>query len=169
MIGGSLGAHSFNTTLVQSLSAITALQCWQIIHLAGPQADCVAIAQQYQHPDVHVLNYVDHIDEIYARVDLVIARSGALTLSEIDYLQIPTVTIPLPQSAGDHQRANARVMMKRGYISGLEQNDVNPSNLEKMIYTSLMLSSFNEQTHAKKYHHAAQEITQQCLTLSQQI
>lgn len=168
IIGGSLGAASFNTKLVEALGEIKGLSSWAIIHLAGPTADCEAIQARYgAHPDCTVLAYCQEIAGLYARADCVIARSGALTLSELDYLKHPVITIPLPNSAGDHQKANAKALSKVAPMILLDESKLKASTLEEMIYTSLMLAQDIKTQSESPYQHSAKEIAQQCLRLSQ--
>lgn len=163
VMGGSLGSGSFNTTLAQALSQVPGLQCWKIIHLCGPTADIQHVTAQYQHSDLIVLPYCSDMGSLYAQSDLVIARSGALSLSELHYLQIPTITIPLPNSAGDHQRANAQIMAQHAPIVVMEQSQITAKTLEKMIGIALILHNFPQSLLIEPYRHAAQEIVEKCL------
>lgn len=168
IIGGSLGATSFNTKLVDAIREIKGLNAWAIMHLAGPTADCHAIKARYgAHPDCTVLNYSQDMAALYASADCVIARSGALTLSELDYLKLPVITIPLPNSAGDHQRANAKALSKVAPMILLDESKLSASTLEEMIYTSLILAQDCNSQSEHLYQLSAKEIAQQCLRLSQ--
>lgn len=168
VVGGSLGALTFNTKLARALAQLPALREWAIYHLAGPTADLQSVATAYEdHPDCHLLGYTDNMASLYQQADCVIARAGALTLSELHYQRLPAVLIPLPQAAGDHQRLNAQVMVKHGPFVILEEQDLTPAALEQMIYTSLELACNLPQQEPLLYHHAAQEIALQCLRLSQ--
>ena len=78
--------------------------------------------------------YLDRMDLAYAAADLVVARSGALTLAELAALGKPSVLIPLPTSAGDHQLENARRMEEAGAAVVVEQGKADAA---KKIGTTL--------------------------------
>lgn len=72
---------------------------------------------------VRLFPYLDDMKAAYAASDLVIARAGASTLAEITALGKPSILIPLPTSAGDHQRVNARALERAGAARVIEQAD----------------------------------------------
>ena len=64
------------------------------------------------------------MDLVYAASDLAIARAGALTIAELVACGIPSILIPLPSAAGDHQRKNAREMAAKGVSAIIEESDL---------------------------------------------
>jgi UDP-N-acetylglucosamine--N-acetylmuramyl-(pentapeptide) pyrophosphoryl-undecaprenol N-acetylglucosamine transferase len=58
-------------------------------------------------PNVHLLPFVDRVDLAYAAADLVVARAGALTISELCVVGVPSILVPSPNVAEDHQTKNA--------------------------------------------------------------
>jgi UDP-N-acetylglucosamine--N-acetylmuramyl-(pentapeptide) pyrophosphoryl-undecaprenol N-acetylglucosamine transferase len=63
---------------------------------------------------VSVVAFLDPIQTAYAAADLVVARAGAMTLAEIAAWGLPSILVPLPTAAADHQTANANAMAKAG-------------------------------------------------------
>jgi UDP-N-acetylglucosamine--N-acetylmuramyl-(pentapeptide) pyrophosphoryl-undecaprenol N-acetylglucosamine transferase len=61
---------------------------------------------------------------VYAVADLVVARSGALTLAEVAACALPTILIPFPHAAGDHQKKNAQSFIKRDVAVMIEEKDL---------------------------------------------
>jgi UDP-N-acetylglucosamine--N-acetylmuramyl-(pentapeptide) pyrophosphoryl-undecaprenol N-acetylglucosamine transferase len=86
-------------------------------------------------PEEHLLNpFIDRMALAYAAADLVVARAGALTLAELTALGRPSVLVPLPTSAGNHQALNARKLAQSGAAAIIEETDPQASEkLEKML------------------------------------
>ena len=80
-----------------------------------------------------VLPYIYNMSEIMGISDLVVARSGAMTLTELALLGKPAIFIPLPSSTANRQEDNARVFEKRGAASIILNNEVNRDNLHNEI------------------------------------
>jgi UDP-N-acetylglucosamine--N-acetylmuramyl-(pentapeptide) pyrophosphoryl-undecaprenol N-acetylglucosamine transferase len=118
VIGGSLGAHALNQALPDAFAA--SLPHWpygiRVRHQTGPN-DMSQVQARYQTlgmgPDqAQVEAFIDDMAQAYAWADLVIARAGASTVSELAALGIPAVFVPLPNAIDDHQTANAQAMAK---------------------------------------------------------
>ena len=69
----------------------------------------------------------------YAIADLVVARSGASTLTEISLAGLPSVLVPYPYAADDHQTANAKVFSDAGAAKLIQQKDLTPESLAKLL------------------------------------
>ncbi len=115
--GGSLGALKLNTTMARCAAPLVAAGA-QVLHLTGAgKADAVREALATEAADVsahyHVAEYLERIDQAYAACDLVVARSGAGTVSELAALGIPAVYVPLPIGNGE-QRLNAADVVDGG-------------------------------------------------------
>ena len=72
---------------------------------------------------------------VYHKTHLAISRSGANSCLELALFGVPAILIPLPSSARDHQRANARAMMAAGAATVLEQETLSPEQLADTIRT----------------------------------
>ena len=130
--GGSGGAKAINEAVLQ------ALPLWQaaglvVIHVTGrykgPDYDAVAeteaalaaMGMEGECDWYRRLDYADQIADLVAAADLVICRSGAGTLTEMAVSGTPTLIVPLPTSAEDHQALNAREMERIGAAQVLYQ------------------------------------------------
>ena len=80
-----------------------------------------------------ILPYIYNMNEIMSISDLVVARSGALTLTELALLGKPAIFIPLPSSTANRQEDNARVFEKKGAAKIILNNDVTSDKLNNMI------------------------------------
>ena len=73
------------------------------------------------------------MDEVMSVSDLVVARSGAMTLTELAIIGKPAIFIPLPSSSANRQEDNARVFEKNGAAKVILNNELNENNLNKEI------------------------------------
>jgi UDP-N-acetylglucosamine--N-acetylmuramyl-(pentapeptide) pyrophosphoryl-undecaprenol N-acetylglucosamine transferase len=115
--GGSRGARSLNRAtrdswplFAQSKAAVSlTLQCG-----AGDQADTLAREFETTGLPGHVTPFIADMPAAYAHADLVVSRSGAGALSELAAAGKPSVLVPFPFAADDHQRHNAEAMQRAG-------------------------------------------------------
>jgi len=118
--GGSTGAARINATIVNSISEIVAAG-WQVIHTVGESRDFVDPNVSGYHP----MPYCDRMDLALAAADLVVARSGAATVSELAGLGIPAVFVPYPVGNGE-QELNARESVNAGGAILCADTDFSP-------------------------------------------
>lgn len=103
-IGGSLGALSINESIksrVKDFDEKDVQMLWQTGRYFYPQAN------DLNSENVKVLQFIKRMDLAYAVADVVISRAGALSISELCLVGKPTILIPYPHAAEDHQTANA--------------------------------------------------------------
>jgi UDP-N-acetylglucosamine--N-acetylmuramyl-(pentapeptide) pyrophosphoryl-undecaprenol N-acetylglucosamine transferase len=117
VFGGSQGARIFNTTMPKIAAALLeAVPGLTILHQAGArQTESTLAAYQASAADPdrwRVQPFLDDMPKRFEAADLVLARSGASTVAELAAAGKPSVLIPFPQAADDHQRKNAEVMVK---------------------------------------------------------
>lgn len=118
--GGSQGARRLNEALPGASSGWA--EDVEILHLAGAiHVPTVEGAWWGAPRRVVVVGYLAGMEEAYAAADLVVARSGASTVSELAALGLPAVLVPLPHAAGGVQEANARVLDRAGGAVVLEE------------------------------------------------
>ncbi len=112
ILGGSQGARHLNTAVADWVSTRpAALQGWTLIHQTGT-ADQQVIAGRYSRladfMRAESVAFITDPSAYYRTATLVIARAGATSLAELACLAAPTLLVPLPSAARDHQTANAR-------------------------------------------------------------
>jgi len=113
--GGSQGAHTINCAMVDAAPTLAQhVPRVQIIHQTGA-ADAAWVRARYREMgvDAEVLEFVHDMGDAYGRADLVICRAGATTLAEVTALCKPSILVPYPFAADDHQRKNAEVLRDR--------------------------------------------------------
>ena len=107
VFGGSLGSMKFNATIERARDAISASGI-QIIHGVGANNELPPASPGYL-----PLHYIDDMALAYSAVDLVISRSGAVTVAEVSVLGLYSLFIPLPIGNGE-QVENARSVVEQG-------------------------------------------------------
>lgn len=114
--GGSQGAHTINCAMVEAAPILLrAVPGLRLLHQTGA-ADTQWVRQRYDAIglDAEVLAFVTDMGDAYGRADLVVCRSGATTLSELSAVAKPSILIPYPFAADDHQRKNAEILQAHG-------------------------------------------------------
>lgn len=112
VVGGSLGALTINKAMAAGLQAITdegAQVYWQTGKLYA--GEYVPMAAKY--PGVKASAFISDMAVAYRAADLVVARAGAGTISELQLLAKPAILVPSPNVAEDHQRKNAEALSSR--------------------------------------------------------
>jgi len=147
ILGGSQGARFLNRLIVKAKKD---LQEYQIIHLVGPRYSLPKTEENYK-----PYNWLDakRIGQAYALAQIVIARAGANTLSEIAVCAKPSILIPMPRSAAGHQLANAKSFETAGASIVLEQESLSRNKLIKIVKNLLA-----NQERLKKMGLAAQNL-----------
>jgi len=106
----------------------------QIIHLAGAQDEQLMIAN-YRREEfpAFVSGFCHQMENAYSAADFAIARSGAASLSELSHFGIPSLLIPYPQAADNHQALNAEIFELAGAAAVLNQDGITPEILAEKI------------------------------------
>lgn len=116
VFGGSAGAHTINKAMTGAIRYLIDLKDKiQIIHQTGDK-DLDEIKEFYVSRDVKtaVLPFIERMAEAYAVSDLVVARAGAGTISEITACGKPSILVPYPYAAKNHQEVNAKILLDEG-------------------------------------------------------
>jgi UDP-N-acetylglucosamine--N-acetylmuramyl-(pentapeptide) pyrophosphoryl-undecaprenol N-acetylglucosamine transferase len=124
IMGGSQGAHGINEAAIKALPLLKEMPI-QVIHLTGPNDDQVAAAN-YRREEIpaHVAAFCHRMELAYSAADLALSRSGAASLSELSYFGIPSLLIPFPFAAENHQSLNAAIFAREGAAIVVEQGQV---------------------------------------------
>jgi UDP-N-acetylglucosamine--N-acetylmuramyl-(pentapeptide) pyrophosphoryl-undecaprenol N-acetylglucosamine transferase len=112
IVGGSLGARSINQAISAGLDKLlnTNLQIiWQTGKLYNEQAQ-VSVANKL---GVWMNDFISDMAGAYAAADIIVSRSGAMSVAEISLIGKPVIFIPYPFAAEDHQRVNAEHLVKK--------------------------------------------------------
>jgi len=148
VFGGSQGAHSINLAVLDSLAHLDQagrLKEIQIIFQTG-QKDLGLVTEKCQNSKtpIKVLAYIDKMPSAMAAADLVISRSGS-AVSETLACGLPSVLIPFPYAASNHQEYNARSLEKAGAAEMILDSALNGRELSQKIIGIL----FNSENYGK--------------------
>ena len=133
VMGGSQGATGINQSIIKSLPALRE-QGIQVIHLTGVRDERL-VADNYQRENIpaHVAAFHHAMEELYSASDLVIARSGAASLAEIAAFSLPSILIPFPYAADDHQTRNAEIFSRAEAAILLRESEITNGVLGRKI------------------------------------
>lgn len=139
VFGGSQGAKSINKSFIEII-ANKKNKNYQIIWAAGPnQYDDIKAKLEEVNiniekiENVKILPYIYNMEEVMNACDLVVCRSGAMTITEISVVGKPAIFIPFPFATENHQEYNARVLVNVGAAKIILDKDLNSEILENTI------------------------------------
>ena len=166
VVGGSLGAAALNENIPAALALIPKDVRPSVIHQAGDK-HLADLQKRYAELGVEadIRPFIDDMPTAFANADLVICRSGAMTVSELAACGVASCLIPFPHAIDDHQTANAKFLSDAGAAVLLPQQSLNPQ------YLALMIQNFNRsdlkdmaiRAHALAKTHATQRVAEVCV------
>lgn len=127
VVGGSLGAKALNDAVLACWKQWPQAQRPNLRHQVGKRDEERMLAE-YAESDVvaDVSAFIDDMAEAYEWADLLVCRSGALTVSEIAAAGKPSILVPFPFAVDDHQTANARYLADAGAAMIRQQKELTP-------------------------------------------
>jgi UDP-N-acetylglucosamine--N-acetylmuramyl-(pentapeptide) pyrophosphoryl-undecaprenol N-acetylglucosamine transferase len=164
VMGGSQGAHGINEAVLAVLPQFAAKPV-QFVHLTGKE-DENYVYECYQKAGIpaFVSAFYHRMEEPYAIADVAIARSGAASLTEIAYFGLPTILIPYPYAAENHQLLNAEMFARHGSAEVLEESRVSGDTLssliDKLLKNGARVRQSSEQPHVLAPETAANRIAE---------
>lgn len=145
VFGGSQGAQFLNEIMPKVAKRMGKVQ---VIHLAGNE---MAAAQVKYTVPACVKPFETNMQSAYSAADAVVCRSGAGAIAELIRFSVPSLLIPYPNSADDHQRLNAEYLSNFGGAVFLEQKEASEDGIVEQLQTidlramQLALRSLNGQ------------------------
>ena len=133
VLGGSLGSDKINKTIKKNLDFIGSKDIF-IIWQCGKAY--IKDYVKYNSENIFVTDFIEEIESIYYSSDIIIARSGALTLSELAIVSKPSILIPSPNVSENHQVKNAKKIEEKNACICIEEKDLDiifKSKLDLMI------------------------------------
>jgi len=141
--GGSQGAKSINGAMLQVLKYYNGKNDICILHVTGPKNYAGFINELENSINIHnggnitINSYMYDMPGALAAADLVICRAGAATLAELTAIGLPSILVPYPYAAENHQEYNARALERRGAAVVIKDSDLNGkllvSEIERLI------------------------------------
>ena len=131
--GGSLGAKGINEAIAAHLDQFGDLQLiWQTGKPFSAQASALSAGRR----NVWTADFIPQMEYAFAAADLVISRSGAMSIAELCVVKKPVVFVPFPFAAEDHQTANAQNLVNKNAGLLVKDNEA----MEKLVATAIALS-----------------------------
>ena len=157
VMGGSQGASGINQAIIKSLPFLHGAPL-QVIHLSGARDERL-VADNYGREKIpaYICAFHHRMEEVYSAADLLVARAGAASLAEFAAFSLPSILIPFPYAADDHQtrnaeiyaRAQAAILVKESEITGellarkIRELIESPERIRNMSVNSLQLAPKN--------------------------
>ena len=137
--GGSLGARRINETVADVIA--WHWKSGEIVHYHATGKYGTELMPKLlkekgvdmEAENIHVTEYIDNMDVLLAAADLVICRSGAITISELAVQGKPSVLIPSPNVAENHQYHNAMTLVSKGGAEIIEEKDLSGEKLTDVV------------------------------------
>ena len=135
MTGGSQGALAINRAVAGWLDAGGPGDA-TLLWVTG-RSTYDEFASHHRPPAVQVIDFLDPMADGYAVADIVVSRAGMITVAELCAWGLPSVLVPLPTAAADHQTHNARVLAEAGASLLLPQSALTPTALGDAVSSLL--------------------------------
>lgn len=134
IIGGSLGAQHINQLIPNFLYNSKQDGRLNVWHQTGKN-NIVEVSRLYKELDVdaRVDAYIENMSDAYEWADLVLCRAGAMTVSELAIVGLPSILVPFPYAIDDHQTANAMYLVNAGAAKIIQQTSLTIELLTQLI------------------------------------
>lgn len=173
VIGGSLGARTINESMLANLDLIarTPVQfIWQTGSYYSRQIQD-ELARRGKSKNLHVTDFIARMEQAYKAADLVVSRAGASSISELCLLGKPSILVPSPNVAEDHQTHNAMALVKREAALLVKDSEAAQQLVPLAIRTvtnAERLKSLGANAYTMAFKDSARVIAQEVLKLAQQ-
>ena len=136
IIGGSQGASFFDNYITDAIVNISKKLDIEVIQQISNKEVFSIVEEKYKKADIkyEFFSFIKESNKIYEGVDLAITRGGAGTLSELSFLNIPFISIPLPSAKDNHQYHNSNYYYKKKLCWIIDQNKFDLNELSNLIF-----------------------------------
>lgn len=134
VLGGSQGSSALNNLVPDALRLLPHTSQVEVWHQTGANGLKTVQAKYTSHNIQNKVEaFIDEVDHAYAWADLIICRSGAITLAEIAIVGLGAVLVPYPFAVDDHQTANARAYVAEGAAYLMSENELDANKLSDLL------------------------------------
>lgn len=165
VVGGSLGAAALNDVVPKALALLPPAMRPQVVHQAGArQIDALRANYAAAGVAAETLPFIDDMAQAYGNADLVICRSGAMTVSEVAAAGVAALFVPFPFAVDDHQTTNGQFLVSQGAAMLIQQRELTPETLAQHIGTLTReeLGGYAEKAHRLARIDATDRVAQVC-------
>ena len=169
VMGGSLGARTINQAVIAGLERLKSSGI-QVIWQTGKiyYQDALKAYEPYRCDEIKVTDFLSRMDYAYAVADLVVSRAGASSISELSLLGKPSILVPSPNVAEDHQTHNARALSDKGaaiLVRDVEAVDIMVDTALNIISSAEKLQSLSDNVLKLAYPNSAEKIVDEIVKL----
>lgn len=171
--GGSRGARSINNAMIAVLKSAAQKNSAQFLHVTGKgEFDSVTekLTDVLDAPNIKVVPYLYNMPRAMAMADLAIFRAGATGLAELTARGVPSILIPYPFAAENHQEFNARSLVEAGAARMILNKDLTAeilsATIDELLTSPETLKKMSEASLSLGKPHAADEIAELILELT---
>ncbi|MGL4712810.1 MAG: undecaprenyldiphospho-muramoylpentapeptide beta-N-acetylglucosaminyltransferase [Shewanella sp.] len=174
VVGGSLGAKVFNDLMPAVVAALSTQQSITVWHQVGKD-NLVGVKAAYQQHGqeggVNIAEFIDDMEAAYRWADVVLCRAGALTVSELAAVGLPSILVPYPHAVDDHQTRNGQVLVEAGAAFLLPQAilDVNKlaNKLQLLANDRAELARMGQRARDVAVLDATEQVAAVCISLAE--
>ena len=168
ILGGSLGTRTLNNMMKSWIMTLDGEAPVQVIWQTGRyyEQEMATFLKTYPTRGIHQCAFIERMDYAYKAADLVISRSGACTVSELCLAAKPTLFVPSPNVAEDHQTKNARALVDKGaaqMVSDAEATDCGISTALRMVADGELLDRLSKNIARLATPEAAERVADEIL------
>ena len=136
VVGGSLGAQALNTAVPQALALMSEFRRPVVIHQSGAkQIDALRAAYEEADVQATLTPFIEDTAQAFAHADVVIARAGASTVTELAAIGVAAIYVPFPHAVDDHQTTNAKFVVDAGGGWLVPQAELTAQGLADLLQT----------------------------------
>jgi UDP-N-acetylglucosamine--N-acetylmuramyl-(pentapeptide) pyrophosphoryl-undecaprenol N-acetylglucosamine transferase len=171
VVGGSLGASVLNEVVPEALQSLQASLSVNVIHQAGKATIQIA-REKYSEAGVaaDIREFIADMKQVYQWADIVICRAGAMTISELAIMGLPSILVPLPHAIDDHQTKNAAYLADAEAAVLMPQATLTSQNLSETLKALLtnenQLSDMRKKARSLAKPEATELVANACLEVA---
>ena len=172
ILGGSQGARSINFAVPKAMHLLSKDTPVEITHDTGEE-DYEKVKEIYKDFNIKakVSNFIDDISQVYKWADIVIGRAGAMTISELSALGLPSILIPYPQATDNHQFYNAKFLVDKNAAEMILDKDLKPEKLAQITKSFFLetdkLKKASMAAYDKTFVEATEKISDYCMSITE--
>ena len=172
ILGGSQGARSINFAVPKAMHLLSKDTPVEITHDTG-EADYEKVKEIYKDFNIKakVSKFIDDISQVYKWADIGISRAGAMTISELSALGLPSILIPYPQATDNHQFYNAKFLVDKNAAEMILDKDLKPEKLAQITKSFFLetdkLKKASMAAYDETFVEATEKISDYCMSITE--
>ena len=171
IIGGSLGARTINESVLNHLDAIRQSDVQFVWQTGKYYSESIqeALRKTDAVENLKVMDFISNMDNAYAAADIVVSRAGASSISELCLLGKPSILVPSPNVAEDHQTKNALALSTKDaaiFVADKDAKDKLISIALETVSDDKKLASLSENVKKLAFHNSADMIAEEVYKLA---